>query len=77
MRGSTIVQIFVDTNKKKVNKKLISRIYSCLMSTKKHSTMYVKQKWEKEANITNRRTSRLRWRERRRHVGGPTNWDIA
>ncbi len=50
--GSSIVQIFVDTYKKKVKKKLISRIYSCLMSTKKHSTMYVKQKWEKEANIT-------------------------
>ncbi len=50
--GSTIVQIFVDTYKKKVNKKIVSRIYSCLMSTKKHSTMYVKQKWEKEANIT-------------------------
>lgn len=44
--GSTIVQIFVDDYKKKVNKKLISIIYSCLMSTKKHS-MYLKQKWEK------------------------------
>ncbi len=32
--GSTIVQIFVDSYKKKVNKKLISIIYSCLMSTK-------------------------------------------
>lgn len=46
-----MINIFIDAYKGGTHKKLISRIYSSIQSSKNHSTLYVKDKWEKEANI--------------------------
>lgn len=46
-----MINIFIDAYKNGTHKKLISRIYSSIQSSKNHSTLYVKDKWEKETNI--------------------------
>ena len=43
-----LVKICIDAYRGKIRNKLGSRLYSCLQ----HSTLHIKTKWEKEANIT-------------------------
>lgn len=45
------INIFAEAYKGGIHKKLLSKIYSCIQSSKSHSTLYVKEKWEKETNI--------------------------
>jgi len=52
MNGNTEFDLSVGAYKGNTQNKLVSRIYSCLQSAKNHSTLYVKAKWEIEANIT-------------------------
>lgn len=47
----TIINVFIDAYKSGTHKRMISRIYSSIQSSKNHSTLYLKDKWEKEANI--------------------------
>ena len=47
-----LINIIIDAYKGKIYKKVVSKIYLCLQSYKKTSTLYVKNIWEKEANIT-------------------------
>uniref|UniRef100_A0A3B1IMJ8 Reverse transcriptase domain-containing protein n=1 Tax=Astyanax mexicanus TaxID=7994 RepID=A0A3B1IMJ8_ASTMX len=50
-KGLTLIKIFTDSYKGNTNRGLISRIYSSLQLEKGFSTMYVKSRWEKEANV--------------------------
>lgn len=50
-KGRDLISVFIDVYKGNTNRKLISRLYSCLQLDKGLSTMYVKKRWEKEANI--------------------------
>lgn len=47
-----LIKIFVDIINGKTNRKMISRISSSLQLDKGLSTLYVKARWEKDANIT-------------------------
>ena len=49
---SDIINVIMAAYKGESTKGLISILYSSLQSVKKHSTSYVKAKWEKDANIT-------------------------
>ena len=44
---TNLINIFIDMYKNKDNKKLVSKLYSCIQSNKKHSTDKVRLKWEK------------------------------
>lgn len=46
------MNIFTDAYKGITHNKPVSRIYLSIHSSKNHSTLYIKEKWEKEANIT-------------------------
>lgn len=46
-----MISIFHDAYQKKDNKKLISRIYESIQASKNHSTLSIKQKWERESEI--------------------------
>ena len=50
--SSDLINILIEAYKSKLNRKLISKIYTCLQSFSGTSTLYVKSKWEKEAKIT-------------------------
>lgn len=50
-KGRDLIRVFVDAYKGNTNRKLISRLYSYLQLDRGLSTMYVKKRWEKEANI--------------------------
>lgn len=47
----SLISIFIEAYKGSTHKKLVSRIYSKLQSNRNHSTLYVRDRWEKEANI--------------------------
>lgn len=47
----SLFNIFIDVYKGSTHKKLESRIYLCSQSSKNHSTLYARDKWEKQANI--------------------------
>lgn len=49
--SSSLILLFIDVSKGKLYKKQVSYIYSVLQSEKKLSTMYIKQRWEKEVGI--------------------------
>lgn len=49
--GTNLIEIFIKAGRGDTNKKLISRIYSALQRDRGHSTMYIKSRWEREANI--------------------------
>lgn len=52
VRGDfSIVNIFIDAYDSGSNRALISKLYKCLTKLKGHSTIYIKQKWEKEMDI--------------------------
>lgn len=44
-----LIQIFHDAYKKKDPKKLVSKIYGSIQASKNHSTLYIKQNWERES----------------------------
>ncbi len=46
-----LIRISINVHKGNTNRKLISRIYSSLQLERGLSTMYIKSRWEKEANI--------------------------
>ena len=46
-----LIDIFVNTYKGNSSRKLISRFYSALQEDRGLSTMYIKSRWEKDANI--------------------------
>ena len=50
-RGMHLIKIFIDAFKGNSNRKLISKIYPSLQLEMGLSTLYVKTRWEKEANI--------------------------
>jgi len=50
-KGTDLIRIFINTYKDNNSRKLISKLYSYLQSDRGLSTMYVKMRWEKEANI--------------------------
>lgn len=50
--SSDLINILIEAYKSKLNRKLISKIYTCLQSFSGTSTLNVKSKWEKEAKIT-------------------------
>jgi len=47
-RDSNVISIFTDAYKAKESKHLISHTYKKLQNPKNHSTLQVKQKWERE-----------------------------
>lgn len=47
----SIVNIFIDAYDSGSNKALISKLYKCMTKLKRDSTIYIKQKWEKEMGI--------------------------
>ena len=50
-KGMSLIKIFIDAYKGNSNRTLISRIYSSLQLERGLSTLYVKSRWEKEANV--------------------------
>lgn len=50
--GMYLINVFIDAYKGKIGRKLISRIYLALQQNRGHSTLYIKTKWEKDADIT-------------------------
>ena len=44
-----LISIFHDAYQKEDNKKLVSRIYESIQASKNHSTLSIKQKWERES----------------------------
>lgn len=50
-KGKDPIRVFIDAYTGNTKRKLISRFYSCLQLDRGLSTMYVKKRWEKEANI--------------------------
>lgn len=49
--GMNLIEIFTKAYKGNLSRKLISRIYLALQMNRGFSTMYIKSRWEKEANI--------------------------
>lgn len=47
MSDSKLICAFINAD----DKTIISNIYASIQNTKKHSTSYIKQKWEKELSI--------------------------
>lgn len=47
-----LINTFIDAYKGKSHKKKLSRLYKYLETNKKTSTLYIKNSWEKEADIT-------------------------
>lgn len=47
-----LVKILLESCKGKTPKKQMSKLYTCLQSLKKHSTIYIKKVWEKEVDVT-------------------------
>lgn len=73
---SNLITVFADAYIKEENKKLVSKLYECIQNSKTHSSIYIKQKWEKESNqqiteedwtdmcVTHAKTTNSRaWRE--------------
>lgn len=50
-RDSNLITIFTDAYKSKDSKHLISQIYKKLQNSKHHSTLQIKQKWERESGL--------------------------
>lgn len=55
-RDTNLIDIFVAMYKNKGNRKLVSKLYSCLQSNKKHSTNKIRLKWENVVWSLQRRT---------------------
>ena len=47
----TIIKVFIEAYDSKSMRGLVSKLYNGIMSLKKDSTMYIKQRWEKEMDI--------------------------
>lgn len=48
----SLIHVIIDSYKVKAQRKLVFRLYSSIQSSKNHSTLYIKIKWKKEANMT-------------------------
>ncbi len=48
---TNLIDIFVGMYKNKGNRKLVSKLHSCIQSNKKHSTNKIRLKWEKECGL--------------------------
>ena len=49
--NANLIDIFIDIYKNMDNRKLVSKLYSSIQSSRKHSTDKVRLKWEKESGF--------------------------